>query len=112
MKAVVKPVRVERVKPVRTPGKLSDFELGFALMRDRRVTIGSKALAVVVALAMVALGELLEVPIEEILIAMIPSIAGVCWRRAACGSRVHSRSSYPVELVDAIYSSCQSGEPN
>jgi hypothetical protein len=57
---------------------LVDMKLGFALMRDSRVPLRSKAFALLLGLAATGLVEFLEIPVEGILAAMVPilGIAG------------------------------------
>ena len=56
--------------------RLLDLKLGFALMRDRRVPLHKKALAILIAIALTGLLEILELPVEGLL-AMLLSIVGV-----------------------------------
>jgi hypothetical protein len=51
---------------------LLDMRLGFALMRDGRVPLRHKALAVVLGLGVTGIVELLEIPVEGILAALLP----------------------------------------
>jgi hypothetical protein len=51
---------------------LLDMRLGFALMRDRRVPLRTKLLAVLIGLAVTGLVEFLEIPFESILAALLP----------------------------------------
>jgi len=51
---------------------LLDVRLGFALMRDRRVPLRSKVLALLIGLGITALVEVLEIPMEGILSVLLP----------------------------------------
>jgi hypothetical protein len=55
-----------------------DIKLGFALMRDGRIPLRSKLLAVLIGLAVTGLVEILELPVEGVLSALLPilGIAG------------------------------------
>jgi hypothetical protein len=55
-----------------------DVKLGFALMRDRRIPLRSKLVSILLGLAITGLVELLELPVEGILSALLPilGIAG------------------------------------
>jgi hypothetical protein len=55
-----------------------DVKFGFALMRDHRIPLRSKAAALVLGLAITALVELLELPVEGLLSMLLPilGIAG------------------------------------
>src|SRR5579871_1901518 len=55
---------------------LLDFGLGFALLRDRRVAIGRKALALLLGGLIVAALIALEVPVEA-LVGLLLNIPGV-----------------------------------
>ena len=55
---------------------LLDVRLGFALMRDRRIPLRTKALAVLIGLGVTAVVEFLEIPVEGVLAALLP-IVGV-----------------------------------
>ncbi len=54
-----------------------DVRLGFALMRDRRVPLRTKLLAVLIGLAVTGLVEFLELPVEGILSVLLPILGGV-----------------------------------
>ncbi len=58
----------------RIEGSAFDPKLGFALLRDRRVPFGSKALALALGGALVAMLIALELPYEMVLAAMIIGI--------------------------------------
>ncbi|MGA3170796.1 MAG: hypothetical protein ABSE62_07255 [Chthoniobacteraceae bacterium] len=51
---------------------LIDVRLGFALMRDRRVPLRSKALALLIGLALTCIAAVLELPIEGWLSLLVP----------------------------------------
>jgi len=51
---------------------LLDVRLGFALMRDRRVPVRTKVLALLIGVVVTALVEFLEFPIEGVLSMMLP----------------------------------------
>jgi hypothetical protein len=56
------------------PGPLSgllDWKLGGALLRDRRVPLLSKVAALAMGIAVVAVLEFIEIPVEEI-VALVP----------------------------------------
>jgi len=57
--------------------RLLDVPLGFALMRDRRVPLKSKALAVLLGLALTGLVEFLEIPLEGVLAMLLPILGAV-----------------------------------
>ena len=67
-------IRMERPKTGRH--NLLDLKLGYALMWDRRVPIGAKLLALALAIPLTALLELLELPVEGLIAALL-SIFGV-----------------------------------
>ncbi len=50
---------------------LLDFGLGFALMRDRRVSVGTKLLAVALGAGAIVLLGALELPIEAMVVAVL-----------------------------------------
>lgn len=52
--------------------QLLDVKLGFALMRDRRIPLRSKLIAALVGVAITAIVELLELPVEGILSMLLP----------------------------------------
>ena len=56
---------------------LLDVRFGFALMRDRRVAVRLKLLAILIGLAVTALVEFLEIPIEGVLSALLPLLGFV-----------------------------------
>ena len=56
---------------------LLDVRLGFALMRDRRVPLRAKLLAILLGLAVTGLVEFLELPVEGILSMLLPILGGV-----------------------------------
>jgi len=58
-------------------GSLHDVRLGFALMRDRRVPLRAKLLAILIGLAVTGLVEFLELPVEGILSILLPILGGV-----------------------------------
>ena len=51
---------------------LLDVRLGFALMRDGRVPLRTKLLAVLIGLAVTGLVEFLEIPVEGVLSVLLP----------------------------------------
>jgi len=51
---------------------LLDIRLGFALMRDRRVPLRSKLVAILLGLAVTALVEFLELPVEALISMLLP----------------------------------------
>jgi len=51
---------------------LLDVRLGFALMRDRRVPLRTKAFALLIGLAVTGLVELFEIPLESVLSVLLP----------------------------------------
>jgi hypothetical protein len=57
---------------------LVDMKLGFALMRDGRVPLRSKAIALLLGLGITGLVEFMEIPVEGVLAALVPflGIAG------------------------------------
>ena len=60
---------------IRIPGlqrPLLDLRLGFALMRDRRVPLRSKLIAVLLGLGITGIVEFLELPVEGLLSVMLP----------------------------------------
>jgi hypothetical protein len=56
---------------------LLDIKLGFALMRDGRVPLRSKAFAVLLGLAITGMVEFLELPVEGILSMLLPILGAV-----------------------------------
>jgi len=67
-------IRIPRF--IRKP--LVDVRLGFALMRDRRVPLRTKALAVLMGIGITAIVEFMEIPVEGVLATLLPilGIAG------------------------------------
>ena len=58
---------------VRLPrGHLFDIRLGFALMRDGRVPLRSKAVALLLGCVITGIVEFLELPLESILAVVLP----------------------------------------
>jgi len=51
---------------------LLDMKFGFALMRDHRIPLRSKAMAVLLGLGITGLVEVLEIPVEGILSILMP----------------------------------------
>jgi len=49
-----------------------DTGLGFALLRDRRVSVGSKVLALTLGILLTAGLEVLELPMEAVLAMLVP----------------------------------------
>lgn len=49
-----------------------NLPLGFALLRDRRVPMGPKVRALAVGIAVTAICEMLEVPVEAIIAGLVP----------------------------------------
>jgi hypothetical protein len=68
------------INAIRFPGltrrPLLDVKLGFALMRDRRIPMRSKLVALLLGLGITGLVEFFELPVEGILSALMP-ILGV-----------------------------------
>jgi len=56
---------------------LLDVRLGFTLMRDRRVPLRAKLLAILIGLAVTALVEFLELPVEGVLSMLVPVLGAV-----------------------------------
>jgi len=56
---------------------LLDVRLGFALMRDRRVPLRAKLLAILIGLALTGLVEFLELPVEGLLSMLLPILGDV-----------------------------------
>lgn len=70
--------RLKREVPLPVPrGKLLDIQLGYALLRDRRVSLKTKGFAFAVGVAAVALLTLLEIPLEEIIAMLVPFLGGL-----------------------------------
>ena len=73
--------RGSRVKPETLPnaprGKWMDLQLGYALLRDGRVSIKTKGLAFAIGVTAVAVLELLEIPLEEIFAMIVPLLGGL-----------------------------------
>jgi len=56
---------------------LLDIKLGFALMRDRRVPLRSKLLAVLLGLGITGVVEFLEIPVESVLAMVLPVLGAM-----------------------------------
>lgn len=69
-------VPVERQIRSRVPWKALDLKLGYALLKDRRVPLRSKAAALAMGLGALVLVAFLELPVEGIIAAVVP-FAGV-----------------------------------
>ena len=54
--------------------RLFEFKLGFALLKDSRIPIRYKALAILLGLLITGVLELLELPFEAILAGLLPMI--------------------------------------
>ena len=54
--------------------RLFEFKLGFALLKDSRVPLRQKALAILLGLLLTGVLELLELPFEAILAGLLPMI--------------------------------------
>lgn len=65
--------KATRIERERTPRKLFDFKLGYALLGDRRVLLRYKVAAFAIGYAVVAILGFIEFPVEEML-AVIPFI--------------------------------------
>jgi hypothetical protein len=55
---------------------LVDIRLGFALMRDRRVPLRNKLIALLLGLGITSIVEFLEIPVESILAVVLPVLGG------------------------------------
>ena len=77
---------------------LLDVRLGFALMRDRRVPLRTKALAGLIGLAVTGLVEFLEIPFEGILAALLP-ILGIAGDMVVDGAEIVAG---PLLLANAL----------
>ena len=55
-------------------GGMFDIRLGFALLRDRRVSLGTKLLALASGAGLTALLVSLELPLDSIVAAMLPIV--------------------------------------
>ena len=64
----------QAVAPHTTNGGVLDAQLGFAMLRDRRVPIGSKLLALALGAGGIALLINLELPLEAVLALVLPLI--------------------------------------
>jgi hypothetical protein len=51
-----------------------DIQLGYALLRDRRVPIRPKMLALAIGAAVVGFTELLQLPLESLFAVILPSL--------------------------------------
>ncbi len=58
-------------------GGLFDIRLGFALLRDRRVSVATKALALAMGAGLTSLLVAVEFPLEGIMAAMLPFVGWV-----------------------------------
>ncbi len=56
---------------------LLDLRFGFALMRDRRIPLRFKLLAFLIAFGITGTAELLEIPGETILSALVPILGAI-----------------------------------
>ena len=56
-------------------GGLLDVRFGFALLRDRRIPLGAKLLALILGGALIALVVSLEIPMEGLLTLLLPFLA-------------------------------------
>src|SRR5579862_5039397 len=65
-------IRMERVMPAGTQRKLLDFQLGYALLCDRRVPVRRKVVAFAIGAAIVAALGALELPLEEVMAFVLP----------------------------------------
>ena len=63
---MINAIRLPRFK------SLIDMKLGFALMRDSRVPLRSKFIAALLGLAITGIVEVLEIPVEGVLAALLP----------------------------------------
>ena len=66
--------RIERNIQFGVPWKMLDLKLGYALLRDARVPFHSKLAGFAVGLASLVLVGILELPLEEILAAVVPFV--------------------------------------
>lgn len=98
-----------------------DVRLGFALMRDRRVPLRSKLLAVLIGLAITGLMEFLELPFESIFAMLLP-VLGVVGDGVIAGAEMISGPLLiacallpflsPRDVVDRIHSERSTGTQN
>src|SRR5437660_4275830 len=71
---MAKPIRIEKDEFRPIPRRLLDFQLGYTLLLDRRVPLTAKAVAAAIGIAVVALLEFLELPIEELIAVALPIV--------------------------------------
>ena len=57
-----------------TQGSLLDIKLGFALLRDRRIPLGSKLIALAIGGALMAAFIALELPLEAVWAIVLPGL--------------------------------------
>jgi hypothetical protein len=62
------------VTAMRAPRFRLSFKLGFALMRDRRVPLRAKGLALLLGLALTGLLEVFEIPMEGLISMLVPLV--------------------------------------
>ena len=67
-------IPIEREVHHRAPWKALDLKLGYALLRDRRVPLHSKAAAFAIGFGALVLVTVLELPLEEIIAAVVPFV--------------------------------------
>jgi hypothetical protein len=81
---MAKPIHIDKDEFRTVPRQLLDYRLGYTLLLDRRVPVTCKAGAVAIGIAVVALLEFLELPIEEVIAIALP-IVGVLGDAAFAG---------------------------
>lgn len=67
-------IRIQRQVPQGVPWKALDLKLGYALLKDRRVPLRSKAASLAIGLGVLVLVAVLELPVEGIIAAAVPFV--------------------------------------
>ncbi|MES2460309.1 MAG: hypothetical protein V4671_06985 [Armatimonadota bacterium] len=67
-------VAAQAVSEQRKPGNLLDFKMGVSLLRDRRVSAGTKLLALGIGVGLTMLLEVFEMPLETLVAVVLPGV--------------------------------------
>lgn len=74
LKGVGGQVAAQALSEQRKPGNLLDFKLGVSLLRDRRIPVPTKLLALGIGVGLTMLLEAFEMPLETLLAVLLPGV--------------------------------------
>lgn len=74
LKGVSGQVAAQALNEQRKPGNLLDFKLGVSLLRDRRIPVPTKLLALGIGVGLTMLLEVFEMPLETMVAVILPGV--------------------------------------